>query len=113
MRDSCPHWVDENFVVSYLCHLFSDRSFSPNTIKNYKAALCEPLRLAFGIDLQDDNFFKVIWAFSFHRPMPAPGFLSWSLDKVLAPLALIDPRSCTFLQLLDKTIFLIVLASGG
>ena len=80
----------------------------PNTIKTYTAALYDSNHLAFGIDFQDD-FVKFIRAFSLCHPMQTPGQLSWSLDKVLTPLALLDKNSCTLQQLLDT----IALASGG
>ena len=73
----------------------------------------EPLLLAFSLDLQDDVFLKVIRSFSLQRPATAPGRLSWSLSNVLLPLADLDHNSCSLLELLDNSIFLIALASGG
>ena len=90
--------------------MFSQRQFSPKT---YKAALREPLRLAFNVDLQDDVFLKVIRSFSLQRPAPASGRLSWSLSNILIPLAELDPYSCSLPELLDKTIFFIALASAS
>ena len=72
-----------------------------------------PIRLAFVIDFQDEDFQQIIRAFSLRKPMPVPGRLSWSLDKVLSPLATFDPEVCSLPQLLDKIIFLIALAMGG
>ena len=63
-------------MISYLKFLFDEKLFSPNTIKAYKAALREPLRLFFDLDLVDDVFYKVIRSFSLMRPAPPPGRLS-------------------------------------
>ena len=113
MKRAPPSRITVDFMVSYFRYLFKERNFSPNTIKSYKAALRDPIRLAFGVDLQDELFHKVMRYCSLHRPTPPPGRLSWSLEKVLAFLASIDPRQCPLKDLLDKTVFLISLASGG
>ena len=83
------------------------------TVKSYKAALRELVRLAFDLDLQDDEFYKIIRSLLLCRPAPSPGRLSWSLENVLSNLAQVDPEQSSIKDLLDKTIFLIALASGG
>ena len=113
VRDKRLHLITADFLISYLRFLFTQRHFSPNTIKTYKAALREPLLLAFNLDLQDDVFLKAVRSFSLLRPARPPGKLSWSLSNVLSPLADLDHNSCSLRDLLDKLIFLIALASGG
>ena len=63
--------------------------------------------------MQDDEFHNVVRSFSLKRPALPPGCLSWSLEKVLSPLAQVDPGLWPLKDLLDKTIFLISLASDG
>ena len=63
-----PSRITKDFMVSYFCYLHKERNFSPNTIKSYKAALRDPIRLAFGLDLQDDIFHEVVRSYSLETP---------------------------------------------
>ena len=93
--------------------MFEERNFSPNTVKVYKTALRDPIHFAYDIGLHDDVFHKVVRSFSLRKPAPPPGSLSWPLKKILSHLALVDPRQYPIRDLLDKSMYLIPLASGG
>ena len=112
-RDRHPSVISRDFLASFLRHLFFEKKLSVATIRSQKSSLRDPIRLAFGIDLSDDIFGRILRSFSLSRPAPRSQTISWSLDNVLHHLSTIDTMSCSYADLLDKTIFLIALASGN
>ncbi len=62
----------------------------PNTVASYRAALAEPLQLAFGVDVTSAPFRKLSRALFHLRPAHSPPEPSWSLDRVLSFLS--SPR---------------------
>ena len=60
-----------------------ERKFSSSTIKSYKAALREPIRLAFDLDLQDDEFYKVTRSLLYADPRLLQGRFTGSLENAL------------------------------
>ena len=95
-------------------YLFEEREFSAHTVATCKAALKEPLSLAFDIDTSDSFFSQFLKGMRNRRPSSPYRAVTWSLDKVLEMLITdrfnIKP-SLEFL--LQKIIFLVARATGG
>ncbi|XP_069193072.1 uncharacterized protein [Procambarus clarkii] len=61
--------------------LFLNRHLMTNTVASYRAALVEPLQLAFDIDVISAPFRKLSRALFHLRPAHEPPEVSWSLDR--------------------------------
>ena len=108
-----PSEITPNFMISYFRFLSEVKGFKPATVRTYKAALREPILQGFGIDLRDELFHKVSKTLALRNPSSPPRPLMWSLEKVLDLLSGLDVNGCSPKELLDKTIFLVALTSGG
>ena len=86
------------------------------TLAAYKSALRHPILLACGVDINSlttDFFLRGL--FNFNPPERAKGMPKWSLEDLLSYLQcpLFEPlRSAPYSKLLQKTLCLILLASG-
>ena len=108
-----PYEITEDFMMSYFRFLSEHKGFRIGTIRSHKAALRDPLKMGFNLELRDDLFLKMSKSLALARPVSPLRIISWSLEKVLDHLADLDISDCSLKDLLDKTIFLIALASGG
>ena len=98
-------------VLGFFTYLFHERNLRPSTVSHYRSALAVPLQLQFGIDLHDPTVSTLIKGMFVQRPNLPAAAPSWSLNKVLAYLDDI-PDSPTLDVLLQKTAFLLLLATG-
>ena len=79
-----------DFVLSYFRFLFEEKKLAASTLKSYKSALQEPIKLAFDIDLTDPILGRAMQAFQNLRPAKPVQPITWSLDKVLSFLRVLD-----------------------
>ena len=113
VRATKPNEINEDFMISYFRYLSEHKGFRVATIRSHKSALRDPLKLGFDLELREEVFLKMSRSLALARPVSPPRIISWSLENVLDHLAILDSSNCSVKDLLDKTIFLIALASGG
>ena len=92
--------------------LFIRRHLKPTTVEKYKTALTKPLLSRFGIDLRIEEAGDLIRGMKILRPNLPSQDPQWNLNKVLKFLDTVMPYPLSNENLLRKTAFLLLLASG-
>ena len=92
--------------------LFLRRRLKPTTVEKYKTALTKPLLSRFGIDLRIEEAGDLIRGMKILRPNLPSQDPQWNLNKVLLFLDNVMPYPLSNENLLRKTAFLLLLASG-
>ena len=109
-----PSFLDDEFIFSFLRHLFDVKKLAPATVCSYKSALSRPLEYGFGLDVSSKIYSDFGKALFLMRPSSPVRLLSWSLELVLkfcsSPRFSVNPDS---FDLFYKTLFLIALATGN
>jgi len=102
-------------VLGYLTHLTVSEKLSPKTAMVYRAAISLPLLYGFGINTADREFSLLARSAFIANPPAQKPFPQWSLDKVLHLLrsAPYSKKPVNRLFLLQRTLFLLALASGN
>ena len=93
-------------------HLFLERELKATTVEKYKTALAVPLQEAFGIDISTRDAGNLIRAMKQRRPDQLCEDPQWDLNKVLKYIDEDMPDNLSDKDLLRKTAFLLLLASG-
>ena len=96
----------------FYVHLFRERELKATTVEKYKTALARPLLLAFGIDISTGDAGNLIRAMKQKRPNQLCEDPQWDLNKVLKYIDEDMPENLSDRDLLRKTAFLLLLASG-
>ena len=106
---------NKSSLLEFMIYLFESRGLQPQTVKNCRAALTEPLKLCSNIDLSSEEFKDLDKAFFLLKPAETRHMPNWSLSKVLKLLSSQDYKneSCSDYNLLKKAIFLLSLATGN
>ena len=102
--------INIDIVLRFFSYLFYTKGLKPTTISHYRTALTQPLLAYFKIDLKIPAVHSMLRAMKIqrpHQPTPRP---AWSLNKVLTHLETLD--TTPELNLLKKTAFLLLLATG-
>ena len=105
--------LSTSVVLDFLSHMFHSRGRAARTVSTYVSALADPLRLGFGLVLDDRCLALMRRSFCLRRHPPKRPPLFWSLRKVLTFLR--GPTFSAYVTPLDrlrKTLFLVALASG-
>ena len=101
-----------DWVFNFLWNeLFIRRQLKPTTVEKYKTALMKPLRSC-GIDLNIEETSDFIRALKILRPDQPSQDPHWNLNKVLKYIDEEMPDHLSDEELLRKTAFLLLLASG-
>ena len=101
-----------NNALSFFRHLH-ESGFAAGTVTTVKSALTKVFLYGFDINVNDRLFASIPRSCAKLRPSPRPQPFSWSTIKVLGFASALDNESCSFQQLLRKTLFLVSLASGS
>ena len=102
-----------SIIYDFLSYMFHSRKRAAPTISTYAAALADPLRFGFGIEVRSRILDLMRRGFFIQRPPTRRHQVFWSLRKVLEYLRgpefsiAPDPR-----KLLHKALFLVAMASG-
>ena len=106
-----PSQLSLNNVLEFFSHLFYEKNLRPNTVAHYRSALTVPLQLKFNINLHDPAVSHLIRSMAIKRPANPASTPAWSLNKLLE---LLDTWSnnIPLEKLLQKTVFLLLLATG-
>ena len=107
-----PSEMSINVALSFFRHLHTS-GLAASTVTATKSALSKVFYYGFDMRLNDVCFASIARSCAKLRPASRPEMLSWSLNKVLRLASNIDNSSCSYQQLLRKTLFLIALASGA
>lgn len=117
---SMRHLSEANVSVGVMCDFLSYQAITCGrqyrTVSGYRSALRHPLLFAFDIEVNcvaSDLFLRGV--FNYVPPMKAKAMPRWSLNTLLQFLRgpLFEPiESCSFLRLSQKTLCLLLLASG-
>ena len=107
-----PTEITIDFCVSFLKSLH-EKGLASSTINTLKSALTVPIRYGFGIKWNEEPFTNFVKSCAAQRPKPPPKPISWSLAKVLEAAASIRVDSKDEKVLLEKSAFLLALASAG
>ena len=112
-----PHiTIDPAIVCSFLEFNCKVLGRQYRTLATYKSSLSYPLKVARKLDLNDEDLVRFMrGVFLFRPPVKAKEMPSWSLNDLLCYLEseVFEPlESCSEVKLLQKTLFLILLASG-
>ena len=101
-------------VLQFLENQFNS-NLSPRTVLSYRAALALPLKLGFDIDIKDNVFSLLARAHFLSRPPTKRLVPQWDLNSVLSLLSQpnFDTLSASLEDLLNKTLFLVALATGS
>ena len=105
-------YMTVNHALSFFRHLH-ESGFASGTVTTIKSALAKVFLYGFDINVNDRLFASIPRSCAKLRPSPRPQTFSWSINKVLGFASALDNGSCTFQQLLRKTLFLVSLASGS
>ena len=107
--------ISSPLILEFLIFLSESKHLGPRTILNYKGCLPWPLREAFGMDLNSNDFTLLARSLFHQRPPKPKKVLRWSINTALNTY-----QSDRFkLQLASqedlflKTLFLTALASGN
>ena len=111
LTDNQVREVTKSTTLKFLDHTFKSSQLSPKTLQVYKGALSLPLKTAFNIDTGDEEFALLIRSFFISRPPIKKAPPRWSLDALLKFLTNSTDESDLFL--LQKTLFLVALATGN
>ena len=106
-----PSQLSLDHVLDFFSYLFYEKGVLPNTVAHYRSALSVPLELGFKIDLRHPDVSRLLRSMRIKRPNTPVIAPVWSLNKVLA---YIDnwPDRISLTSLLQKTAFLLMLATG-
>ena len=107
--------LDTRLVLEFLEHLFSFKKLSPKTVLGYRAALAAPLKEEFDIAVSDTQFSLLSRSQFIERPPKRRLIPKWNLDPVLELLRaeVFTGQSLPLQSVLDKTLFLVALATGN
>lgn len=107
--------ISTTTVLEFLRETFALSNLSPKTILTYRAALAEPLRVAFNIDVTSKPFKLLARSQFLERPPVQRLIPQWDLSKVLDLLKAeaFNTDTCSEASLLMKAVFLVALASGN
>ena len=102
-------------VLTFLEFLFAEKHLAPKTISGYKAAIAEPLEIAFKMEIPDETVSRLLRAQFLAKPLVRKRIPEWDVTVVLRRLAMPDFHSETssIENLLTKTMFLVALATGN
>ena len=101
-----------DYVLNFLKKLFTKYNLKPGTILKYKTALTNPLMAKFKIDIKIPEATSLMNAMKRARPDKILKEPHWNLNKVLKFIDEELPVSLSLQQLLRKTAFLLLLATG-
>ena len=107
-----PTQINMDFCLSFIRDLF-DEGLASTTINSYKSALTQPVKFGFNIDLDSDIFNRAVKAAGRQRPAPPPKPITWSLGKVLELASQINNQEANRDVILQKSLFLLAMASGA
>ena len=110
-RDVSPSAMTLKDALEFFTYLFSQKKLRPITVGHYRSALSKPLKLQFGIDLNDPAVNDLIKGMSIKRPKMPVTAPSWDINKVLIHLEAV-PDYPALETLLQKAAFLLLLATG-
>ena len=101
--------------MEFLTHQFKEVGRKPATIRTYKSALEQPIRLGFNVHLREDIFANLVRAMALQAPAERVPTISWSLNKALSLLATPEYSGpdASHSNLLCRAIFLVTLACGA
>ena len=105
----CVPIIDD--ALDFLLKLFND-GLKPATVNHYKSSISKPLLARFGIDLRIPEARDLIWAMYQKRPNKPSQDPHWDLNKVLKYIDEDMPEDLSNEDLLRKTAFLLLLATG-
>lgn len=107
--------ISTTLVLEFLIFLHESKHLGPRTILNYKGCLAWPLREAFGLDLNSNEFSLLSRSLFLQCPPRPKKVPRWSIDTALNTFQ--SSRFCLQSACLEdlflKTIFLTTLASGN
>ena len=113
LRHTKPESITHDTVLSFQRYLLQDCDLASTTVISYKSVLSQPLLQGFGISLNTDIDSMMSRGFHQIKPKTPTPSLTWSLDKVLEYISQESGRNSSPRFILNKTVFLIALASGA
>ena len=110
-RNIPPDQLSLGNVLDFFTYLFKTRKLRPNTVAHYRSALAVPLELGFRINLHDPAVSHQMRAMQIQCPSTPVTAPKWDLNKVLLYIEE-WPNKIALENLLQKTAFLLLLATG-
>lgn len=111
-KNISPRTVSITSVIQFLTYLFIDKGLKPSTVSHYKTALTKPLLKVFDIDIKIPDIGDLIRGMQVKRPNQPAEEPQWNLNKVLKYIDEDLPDQLSDEELLRKTAFLLLLATG-
>ena len=114
IRKNCPI-ICKSIVLEFLEDIYNVKQVSPRTVLGYRNSLSLPLGQAFGIDFSSKDFSLLARAQFLDKPTGRKIMPQWSLTPILKRLSSdeYNVSSCSLDKLLQKTLFLVSLATGN
>ena len=110
-KNISPRRVSITSVIKFLTYLFN-KGLKPSTVSHYKTALTKPLLKVFDIDIKIPDIRDLIRGMQVKRPNQPAEEPQWNLNKVLKYIDEDLPDELSDEDLLRKTAFLLLLATG-